>query len=299
MSEPVPRPPLAHRDQDCRVRGQPTGRSRSSHRGKLVRTTRMASGAEGSAAPEHRLHPASSSGRPCQHSPPGLALVANECRVTGGRCHEIPIRQVSNGHRTIASPPASSGISMLRPEPAATDLALKQGRAPLRCGCAAAIRGAGVPAPADGSGRQSLPTALARLGGAAGRPRGRHPHPPGPVPARPGTEAGPLPPVSQTVMVRGGPGRGLGPPPICSLPLSRRLKRGGFRRNVAAPRQPGGPGRAWPPPIRVPPLAHRNLTGVGIRWKATGTPPRSGNPGVRGRAWPSPGSCSPPLPRRV
>ena len=59
----------------------------------------------------------------------------------------------------------------------------------------------------------------------------------------------------------------------------------------------GGRGRARPTPEPCsPPLPPPRLTGAGLRWKATETPPRRGNPGVRGRAKPSPGPFAPPLP---
>ena len=58
----------------------------------------------------------------------------------------------------------------------------------------------------------------------------------------------------------------------------------GSARAAATRGSGGGPS---PPPISFPPLAPRKLTGGGIRWKATGKPPRRGNPGVRVRAVPA------------
>ena len=55
-------------------------------------------------------------------------------------------------------------------------------------------------------------------------------------------------------------------------------------------------GGLGPRPSLHLPLSRGGLTGGGIRWKATGKPPRRGNPGVLGRAWPSPDPFSSPSP---
>ncbi len=78
-----------------------------------------------------------------------------------------------------------------------------------------------------------------------------------------------------------------------------RLTGGGDSREAAAQRQlvGSGEGQARCAPMHALPLVRRRgQQGWGIRWEATGKPPRRGNPGVRGRARPSPGSVSPPLP---